>query len=199
MGSNTFFLLLVLASVLALALVVMSLRRIQKEGLTVSEKPKQQHFKRSVEEVHRQQKEERVVRDMTSDTGSTNVSYTKRGFVKNVEVGFDEVMANVSRALRLAGFQILNDTDVMEVLRKKDVPKYHLLLIYHVELAERVFTVDPTIGLIASGVSVRQDLSDTVHIEFSDPSLQQETTNHPDLLKITSELREKLMDVLQAV
>ena len=199
MGSNTFFLLLVLASVLALALVVMSLRRIQKEGLTVSEKPKQQHFKRSVEEVHRQQKEERVVRDMTSDTGSTNVSYTKRGFVKNVEVGFDEVMANVSRALRLAGFQILNDTDVMEVLRKKDVPKYHLLLIYHVELAERVFTVDPTIGLIASGVSVRQDLSDTVHIEFSDPSLQQETANHPDLLKITSELREKLMDVLQAV
>jgi len=199
LGSNTFFLLLVLASVLALALVVMSLRRIQKEGLTVSEKPKQQHFKRSVEEVHRQQKEERVVRDMTSDTGSTNVSYTKRGFVKNVEVGFDEVMANVSRALRLAGFQILNDTDVMEVLRKKDVPKYHLLLIYHVELAERVFTVDPTIGLIASGVSVRQDLSDTVHIEFSDPSLQQETANHPDLLKITSELREKLMDVLQAV
>ena len=199
MGSNTFFLLLVLASVLALVLVVMSLRRIQKEGLSVSDQPKQHHFKRSVEEVQRQQREEHAVRDMTSETGSTNVSYTKRGFVKTVELGFDEVMENVSRALRMQGFQILNDTDVMEVLRKKDAPKYHLLLIYHVELAERVFSIDPTIGLIASGVSVRQDLSDTVHIEFSDPSLQQETANHPDLQKITSELREKLMDVLQTV
>jgi uncharacterized protein (DUF302 family) len=188
-----------LASVLALILVFMALRRIHKEGLTVSEQPKQQHFKRSVEDVQRQQREEQAVRDMTSDTGSTNVSYTKRGFVKNVEVGFDEVMENVSRALRMAGFQMLNDTDVMAVLQKKDVPKYRLLLIYHTELAERVFSIDPSIGLIASGVSIRQDLSDTVHIEFSDPSLQQETANHPDLQKITSELREKLMDVLQAV
>ncbi|NOR73102.1 MAG: hypothetical protein GQ467_04450 [Mariprofundaceae bacterium] len=198
MGSNTFFLLFMLASVLALILVFMALRRIHKEGLTVSEQPKQQHFKRSVEDVQRQQREEQTVRDMTSDTGSTNVSYTKRGFVKNVEVGFDEVMENVSRALRMAGFQILNDTDVMAVLQKKNVPKYRLLLIYHTELAERVFNIDPSIGLIASGVSIRQDLSDTVHIEFSDPSLQQETANHPDLQKITSELREKLMDVLQA-
>ena len=99
----------------------------------------------------------------------------------------------------MAGFQMLNDTDVMAVLQKKDVPKYRLLLIYHTELAERVFNIDPSIGLIASGVSIRQDLSDTVHIEFADPSLQQETANHPDLQKITSELREKLMDVLQAV
>jgi uncharacterized protein (DUF302 family) len=188
-----------LASVLALVLVFMALRRIHKEGLTISEQPKQQHFKRSVEDVHRQQREVQAVRDMTSDTGSTNVSYTKRGFVKNVEVGFDEVMENVSRALRMAGFQMLNDTDVMAVLQKKDVPKYRLLLIYHTELAERVFNIDPSIGLIASGVSIRQDLSDTVHIEFADPSLQQETANHPDLQKITSELREKLMDVLQAV
>jgi len=199
LGSNTFFLLFMLASVLALILVFMALRRIHKEGLTVSEQPKQQHFKRSVEDVQRQQREEQAVRDMTSDTGSTNVSYTKRGFVKNVEVGFDEVMENVSRALRMTGFQMLNDTDVMAVLQKKDVPKYRLLLIYHAELAEQVFNIDPSIGLIASGVSIRQDLSDTVHIEFSDPSLQQETANHPDLQKITSELREKLMDVLQAV
>ncbi|MDT8376991.1 MAG: DUF302 domain-containing protein [Mariprofundaceae bacterium] len=190
---------MMLASVLALALVVMALRRIHKEGLTVSDQPRQQHFKRSVEEVQRQQKEERVVRDMTSDSGRTSVSYTKRGFVKAVELGFDEVMENVNRALRMQGFQILNDTDVMAVLRKKDMPKQRLLLIYHAELAERVFHIDPSIGLIASGVSVRQDLSDTVHIEFSDPSLQQETANHPDLQKITSELREKLMDVLQSV
>jgi uncharacterized protein (DUF302 family) len=197
LGSNTFFLLFMLASVLALVLVFMALRRIHKEGLTVSDQPK--HFKRSVEDVQRQQKEERVVRDMTSDSGSTNVSYTKRGFVKTEEMGFDEVMENVSRALRMQGFQILNDTDVMAVLRKKDMPKCRLLLIYHAELAERVFHIDPSIGLIASGVSVRQDFSDTVHIEFSDPSLQQETASHPDLHKITSELREKLMDVLQAV
>jgi uncharacterized protein (DUF302 family) len=187
-----------LASVLALILVFMALKRIHKEGLTVSEQPKQQHFKRSVEDVQRQQREEQTVRDMTSDTGSTNVSYTKRGFVKNVELGFDEVMENVSRALRMAGFQVLNDTDVMAVLQKKDVPKYRLLLIYHTKLAEQVFNIDPSIGLIASGISIRQDLSDTVHIEFSDPSLQQETANHPDLQKITSELRGKLMDVLQA-
>ncbi|MCF7821129.1 MAG: DUF302 domain-containing protein [Mariprofundaceae bacterium] len=189
---------MLLASVLALALVVMALRRIHKEGLTVSDQPKHQHFKRSVEDVYRQQKEEQAVRDMTSDTGSTNVSYTKRGFIKNVDMGFDEVMENVSRALRMQGFHILNDTDVMAVLRKKDAPKQRLLLIYHAELAERAFHIDPSIGLIASGVSVRQDLSDTVHIEFSDPSLQQETAGQPDLQKITSELRGKLLDVLQA-
>ncbi len=188
-----------LASVLALVLVVMALRRIHKEGLTVSDQLKQQHFKRSVEDVQRQQREEQAVINMSDDSDSESVVHTKHGFGKKVEMSVDEAMKQLNKLLRVEGCQILSDTDIAVLLHKRGMPKYHMFITYHGELASRAIDVDPSIGLLASNIIIRQDLSDTVHVEFSDPLLLPGLSNHTDLHAIASDLRAKLLRVLQAI
>jgi uncharacterized protein (DUF302 family) len=188
-----------LASVLALILVFMALRRIHKEGLTVSEQPKQQHFKRSVEDVQRQQREEQAVINMSDDSDSESVVHTKHGFGKKVEMSVDEAVKQLNRLLRVEGCQILSDTDITAVLHKQGMPEYHMLTIYHGELAGRAIDMEPSIGLLASNVIVRRDLSDVVHVEFSDPLLLPGSSSHPDLHEMASDLRAKLLRVLQSI
>jgi uncharacterized protein (DUF302 family) len=188
-----------LATVLALVLVVMALRRIHKEGLTISDQPKQQHFKRSVEEVQRQQREEQAVINMSDDSGSESVVQTKHGFGKKVGMSVDEAVKRLSKLLRVEGCQVLSDTDITAVLRKQGMPEYQMLTTYHGELASRAIDMDPSIGLLASNVIVRRDLSDVVHVEFFDPSLLPGSSSHSDLHEMASDLRAKLLRVLQSV
>jgi len=199
LGSNTLFLLLILACVLTLALLFMASRRIQKEGLTVGDQTKKQHFKRSVEEVQRQQKQEQAVVNMSGDVSSESVIYTKYGFGKKVEMSVDEAVKAAGKALRLEGFQVLNDTDVVTILHKKEMPQYHMLTTYHAELAGKAIVIEPSIGLVVTHTMIRQDLSDAVHIEFSDPALLMGISNHTALHGLADELKAKLLRVLQAI
>jgi len=199
LGSNTVFLLLILACVLTLVLLFMASRRIQKEGLTVNDQAKKHHFKRSVEEVQRQQRQEHAVANLSEESGSESVSYSKHGFGKTVEMSVDEAIGRLNRALRIEGFQILNDADLKAILHKKDMPPYRMLTAYHGELAARAIDVEPSIGLITIHTTVRQDLSDTVHVEFSDPSLTAGISSHAALGELADDLKSKILRVLQAV
>ena len=199
MGSNTLFLLLILACVLTLVLLFMASRRIQKEGLTVSDQSKKQHFKRSVEAVQRQQRQEQAVANMSDDSGSESVIYSKHGFGKRVEMSVDEAIVRLNKALRIEGFQILNDADVVATLHKKDMPAYRMLTAYHGELAGRALDIEPSIGLVTINATVRQDLSDIIHVEFSDPSLSIGIYNHAGLRELADDLKERVLRILQAI
>lgn len=201
MGSNFIFLLLIVACLLALALVVMASRRISKEGLTVSDE-KRQHFKRSVEEVQRQQREEREVHAVASvsdDSRVSNIAYSRFGFGRVVELAFDDAIDRVKSMLRVEELTLLKDADVGITLHKKDMPKCRMLTIYDAELAGRAVELEPSLGLLTSTVTIRQDLSDDVHVEFSDPSIHPGLASHPDLHDVAASLKVKLLNALQAV
>lgn len=198
MAGSFIFLLLIVACVLALVLVIVASRRIQKEGLTVSDE-KRQHFKRSVEEVQRHQREEHAVASVTDESKSGAVAYSKFGFGRMVEMAFDDAVDRVKATLRVEELTLLKDADVVTTLHKKDVPKCRMLTIYDAELAGRALEIEPSLGLLISTVTIRQDLSDDIHVEFSDPSLHPGLSSHPDLHAVASSLKVKLLSALQAV
>lgn len=198
MGHSYIFLLLIVACVLALALVFMASRRIKKEGLTVSG-DKRQHFKRSIEDVQRQQREEHEVANLSEDVKSGAVAYSKFGFGRMVELGFDDAIDRVKATLRIEELALLKDADVVAVLHRKDMPKCRMLTIYDSELSGRALEIEPSLGLLTSTVTIRQDLSDDVHVEFSDPSHHPGLSSHPDLHEVASSLKVKLLSALQAV
>jgi uncharacterized protein (DUF302 family) len=196
--NNAHFILLVLIFVLLLVLVLKSFRRSQKEELTVSDQSKHQHFKRSIEEVQRQQREEQAAMILPEDSSAGGVIYTKRGFGKKVKISVDEAVEQVSRAFKVEGFQILSDADIKTILHKNEMLKYHMLIAYHEELGGRAIDMEPSIGLLTCNAIIRQDLSDVVHVEFTDPFLQMGSTNDPELQGVASNLKRKLLRVLQA-
>lgn len=198
MEDNGLFILLVLISVLAVVFALKSLRRSQKEGWTVGDQARHQHFKRSVEEVQRRQREEQAAVILSEESSIGGVIYTKRGFGKKVKIGVDEAVEQVRQAFKVEGFQVLSDTDIMTILHKKEKLKYHMLIAYHEELGGRAIDMEPSIGLLTCNAIIRQDLSDVVHVEFSDPFLQMGSTNDPELQGVASNLKRKLLRVLQA-
>jgi len=193
------FTLLIAACVLALALVFVTTKRLQKEGLTLTDQSKRQHFKRSVEEVQRQQQEERAVAGASTELKSGGVAYSRFGFGRVVELAFDDAIDRVKSMLRVEELTLLKDADVVATLHKKDMPKCWMLTIYDAELAGRAVAIEPSLGLLISTVTIRQDLSDDVHVEFSDPSTHPGLASHPDLHEVAASLKVKLLNVLQAV
>jgi len=198
MEINALFILLALISVLLLAFVLNAHRRSQKEDLAAGDQSGHQHFKRSIEEVQRQQREEQAAVILSEESSIGGVIYTKRGFGKKVKIGVDEAVEQVRRAFKVEGFQILSDADIMTILHKKEMLKYHMLIAYHEELGGRAIDMEPSIGLLTCNAVIRQDLSDVVHVEFSDPFLQMGATNDPELQGVASNLKRKLLRVLQA-
>ncbi|MDT8376990.1 MAG: DUF302 domain-containing protein [Mariprofundaceae bacterium] len=199
MGNNILFILLVLIAIMVLALVLKSFGRSRKEKPATGDQPRQQHFKRSIEEVQRQQREEQAAMILPEDSSHGDVIYTKRGFGRKVNTGVDEAVEKVSQAFRAEGFELLGDADIMPVLHKKEMLKYHILIAYHEELGGRAIDMEPSLGLLTCNAIIRQDMSGVVHIEFSDPFLQMGSTDHPELQALVSNLKKKLLRVLQTV
>ncbi|MCF7821128.1 MAG: DUF302 domain-containing protein [Mariprofundaceae bacterium] len=198
MGINALFILLALIFVLLLTLVLRGSGRSRKEDQVVSDQARHHHFKRSVEEVQRQQKEEQAAIILSEDSSVGGVIYTKRGFGKKVKIGVDEAVEQVREAFKAGGFQILSDADIMTILHKKEMLKYHMLIAYHEELGGMAIDMEPSIGLLTCNAVIRQDMSGVVHVEFTDPFLQMGSTNHAELQSIAANLKRKLLRVLQA-
>lgn len=197
MGSSLIFSLLIIACVLALVLVFLASKRINEEGLTVTDESKK-HFKRSVEDVYRQQQQEQALMSFSGDSSAvSNMYINKYAFGKSVKMSVEEALEALKNALKADGFQILSEADVMSALKKKKMPNYRMLTVYHEALAGRAVDMEPSIGLLLSNAMIRRDLSEVVHVEFSDPSLLLGSSTDAALLEITAKLKVKLQQVLQ--
>lgn len=191
--------LLILACGLALALILMASMRINKEGLTFTGQTERQHFKRSVEDVQRQHSQEQVAMVSADDSASGDIIYTKTSFGRQLDMSVDEAVGAVSKALSANGFKVLSDTDVTKVINRSAMAPCRMLAVCHSVLAGKVIDVEPHLGLMSSDIVIRQDLSDEVHVEISDPTLASDLSKYPELGELGSELKAYLIRVLQAV
>jgi len=199
MSTETTLYFLIAAVVLVLVLLVMIVRRIRQEGISVTATSRQQHFKRSVEEVYQQHEQERSMVD--ADPDAAVIIYGKYGFGKKVDMPFDTAIEAVTNALQGEGFGVLSDIDVAATLKKKldkDMPPYRILGACNPQLASRAIDTEPSIGLLLPcNVLVRQDLSDAVHVEVMDPGAALGLVGNPDIGELASEVRARLERVLQ--
>lgn len=192
------FIALIVACLLALALIFLSARRIQKEGITVHTTDRE-HFVRSVEDVKRRQEQDQAILDMADDAGTAQVNASRLGFGKAVQMSVEAAILRVKESLEARGLQLLGVTDVNETLHDKQLPPFRMMTVVHRELAGRAAEVEPLLGLMAAHAIVRQDLAGEVHIEFSDPSLLANHASDDGLHQMASEFKSSLLQVLQAI
>lgn len=170
MGNMLPLVLMIIACLLALALVIMALRRINQEGLTVSSSAEHKHFVRSVEEVKRKHEQAHIVATLTGDQdGSIELNYTRLGFGKVVDSPIENAVARVEAGLKREGMQIVEKIDLNKMLEREGEQPYFVIVFCHKPLAVAALASDPTLGLLTFSSVIRKDLSDNVHVEFTDP------------------------------
>ena len=198
LGSSTVLLLLIVACGLALALVVLSWRRMNKEGFTVASE-KREHFVRSVEDVQRQQREEHSLLHAAEDNTEERVSYSRNGFGKQIHQDVNSASEAVKQAMEERGFSLLQAADVGRAVKNKELPASRLCLFYHRDLSGRAVELEPSIGLLHASILIRQDFADIVHLEITDPLHLTAPFRIGELDAIATEIKHKLIEVLHAI
>lgn len=125
------------------------------------------------------------------------------GFGKQVDVGFDEAIEQVSEALQKEGFGVLSDIDVAAKIRDKigaPMRRYRILGACNPVLAHQAIEAVPEIGLLLPcNVLVREDADGEVHVSFMDPSSVLSLVDHPDVEGLAGDVRDRLLRVCDAL
>ena len=127
----------------------------------------------------------------------------KYAFGKQVTMGFDAAVTQVTAELQKEGFGVLTEIDVAATMKKKldvDMPRYRILGACNPPYARRAIVADPSIGLLLPcNVVVREDAGGAVQVEFLDPGMMGQMTDDPDVAALGQEVREKLLRVMAAL
>lgn len=122
------------------------------------------------------------------------------GFGKKIELGFAEAIEKVTAELKEEGFGVLSDIDVAGTMKKKldeDMPPYRILGACNPVLAHQAVSAIPDIGLLLPcNVLVRENEDGEVFVSFMDPGSVLGLVDHPDIIPLAGQVKEKLQNVL---
>ena len=125
------------------------------------------------------------------------------GFGKEVDMGFDDALEEVSTELQKEGFGVLSDIDVAAKMKEKldkDMPRYRILGACNPGLAYQAISAVEDIGLLLPcNVLVREDAAGKVHVDFMDPASVLSLVEDPGVQPLAAEVRSKLQRVMEAL
>lgn len=122
-------------------------------------------------------------------------------FSKKVNVGFDEVIENVTAALKEEGFGVLTDIDMKATFKKKldvDFRKYRILGACNPNFAYKAVGAEPNIGLmLPCNVIVQEHEDGSVEVAAVDPLASMGAVENDNLGNIAAEVQERLKKVIE--
>ena len=121
------------------------------------------------------------------------------GFHVRPRGNFEQVVENVTAALKTEGFGVLSDIDVAKTFKAKldlDRRPYRILGACNPTLANSAITTDADIGLpLPCNVVVREEDDDSVTVAFMDPAAVLELVGNPDINALAGDVRARLQRV----
>lgn len=117
-------------------------------------------------------------------------------FSTQLNMPFDEAISKVTDALKVEGFGVLTDIDVMATMKAKlnvDGLPYRILGACNPPLAHQAISADPDIGaLLPCNVVVRQELNKKITVTFMDPEAVLKLVDKPEVHALGKEVKARL-------
>lgn len=121
------------------------------------------------------------------------------GLKRTLSIGYDEALRKVVEALKTEGFGVLTEIDVQGTLKNKlgvEFRRYKILGACNPPLAHRALQAELDVGLmLPCNVVVYEDDRSHAVVTAIDP-MQTVAAQHPALLPIAKEVRDKLTRAL---
>lgn len=116
---------------------------------------------------------------------------------------FEEVIEDVTTALKEEGFGVLTEIDVKETLKKKidvDFKKYKILGACNPHFAHKALSAEDKIGVfLPCNVVVEENDNGDVEVSAVDPIASMSAVENPSLGGIATEVQQKMKRVIDSL
>ena len=116
---------------------------------------------------------------------------------------FDQVVSDVTEALKKEGFGVLTDIDVKATMKKKldvELKNYRILGACNPKFAYQALQKEDKIGTMLPCNVIVQELADgNIEVAAIDPIASMQAVQNPDLQGVAEEVRKKLHSVISSL
>lgn len=123
-------------------------------------------------------------------------------FNKTVQGEFEQVIEDVTAALKTEGFGVLTEIDFSGTLKNKldvDIPNYRILGACNPQFAYKSYQKENKIGVMLPCNVIVQQVENGVEVSAVDPIASMQGVGNQDLESIASEVQTKLKVVINSL
>jgi uncharacterized protein (DUF302 family) len=124
------------------------------------------------------------------------------GFIKKIDLSFDDALVKVTDELKKEGFGILTTIDAQEKFKEKlniDFPKYKILGACNPAMAHKAISTEWNVGLLLPCNVIVYEKENSVWVGIIKPSQAMAMVENDELKEIAAEVEAKLKTVFEGI
>ncbi|TET95229.1 MAG: DUF302 domain-containing protein [Desulfobacteraceae bacterium] len=124
------------------------------------------------------------------------------GFIKKIDLAFDDALVKVTDELKKEGFGILTTIDAQEKFKEKlniDFPKYKILGACNPAMAHKAISMEWNVGLLLPCNVIVYEKENSVWVGIIKPSQAMAMVENEELKEIAAEVEAKLKKVFEGI